>query len=73
MKRIKKTKDQRIREAVEELNKAMIMKDPDIRINLHSGVYDNDRGKKFGRDIKTFVQAYKEYYGLEKVKLELFL
>jgi hypothetical protein len=73
MKRVRKTKAQRIYAALEELNRAMSLEDPHIRISLPWGVQDDDQGKEFIKSLKTFVQSYKKYYGLEKVDLDLVL
>jgi len=69
----RKSKAHRILNAVEALNKAMSMEDPHIVINLPGGSYDTDESKEFVASIKTFIRAYKKFYGLKKVRLELTL
>jgi len=73
MKRIKKSKIVKIHDALEKLNKAVNSEDPHIRISLPWAVQDDDRGrgKEFISSLKTFVDAYKKYYELEKIELDL--
>ncbi len=71
--RLKKTRAQKLLAAFNDLERALKMEEPHIRIRLPYGVYDNDEGKKFICAAKEFVRAYKQYYGLKKVELEFVL
>ncbi len=73
MKRKPKTKEQRIYEACQALDKAIKMEDPDIQIKMYGygGAVDEESAREFGRKIKAFVEEYKKFYGLRKVKIEL--
>ncbi len=73
MKRKPKTKEHRIYEAYQALEKAMKMEDPDIQIKLYGyrGPTDEASVREFGRKIKAFADEYKKFYGLKKVKIEL--
>ena len=67
-------KDGKIQDAIESLQKALQIEDPDISINMRWGLTNDDAGKKFMSQIKDFIKAYKEYYGIvDKVKVNLFL
>lgn len=69
-----KSKNRRIMDAVEEINKALLMEEPDVKIHLHYGVDPySPAGKKFIKSAKDFMKAYKEYFGIEKPTLEFVL
>jgi hypothetical protein len=68
-----KRREQRIREALKELDKAVNMKEPHIRIHIPWGINNDMRGKIFIGQIRDFIEAYKKYYRLEKANIELFL
>ena len=72
-KRVKKTRVQKIQEAVDSLNKAIALEEPNIRIYLPGGFYENKESKEFMEAVATFVKVYKKFYGLEKVKIEFAL
>lgn len=71
MKIKKRTKAHRIYLAAEELNKALKLDDPHIRISLPYGVVNDPAGKEFITATRTFVQAYKKYFGLKEIDVEL--
>jgi len=69
----KKTKVQKIQEAADSLNKALEMEEPNIRISLPGGFYENEESKKFMDAVAAFSKVYKEFYGLKEVKIEFTL
>lgn len=72
MKQKRKSKDHRILEAFQSLEKAIKMEDPDIQIKLCGyGPTDEEKNREFGRKIKAFVEEYKKFYGIKKVNVEL--
>ena len=73
MKKVKRTKEKRIHDALEELNKAINMDNPHISIDLQFGVGTDKEGKEFVQAIKTFIEEYKKYYKMEKVEVYFFL
>lgn len=68
--RVKKTKAAKLQEAVNALNKAMALEEPDIRIHLPGGLSESPETKAFFQEVKKFIKAYKEFYKLEKVEVE---
>lgn len=68
-----KTRTQRIREAVNELNKALMVCEPDMRLYLRWPMDKDAGGKEFMRALDAFIKAYKKYYELTKVDVELVL
>ena len=73
---VKKTRTHKILGAVTALNKAMAMEESHVRITsagLGYGIPGELAAEEFSAAIKTFVKAYKKYYGLEKINLELAL
>ena len=71
--RKKKTKAHKLQEAVDSLNKAMALEEPNIRISLPGGFYDNKESEEFMGAVATFSKVYKKFYGLEKVEIEFVL
>jgi hypothetical protein len=69
----KKTKVQKIQEAVDSLNRALEMEEPNIRISLPGGFYDNKESEEFMEAVATFSKVYKKFYRLERVKIEFTL
>ncbi len=70
----KKSRAIKIQEAVDALNKAMAMEEPEVhfRIWLPYGLDGNDpRAAEFMKGLKVGIEAYKKYYRLEKVEVEL--
>jgi hypothetical protein len=67
----KKSRAERIQEAVDKLNKAMQVEEPDIQISLPWPMDDNEQGREFIKCIKTFIEAYKKYFGLKKIDVHL--
>lgn len=66
-----RTKHQRILDAIEELHRATRLKDPHLRIKLPNGLDErNSEHKAFMKEIKTFILAYKKFYGLTKIEVE---
>jgi hypothetical protein len=49
----KKTKVQKIQEAVDSLNRALEMEEPNIRISLPGGFYDNKESEEFMEAVAT--------------------
>ncbi len=74
MKRKKDSKLNRIQKAVDGLNKAMKLEDPHLQIHLPYG-FDPETpdGKEFMMAMKNFIQAYKKFYGLKKMDVELLI
>ena len=69
----KKTKSQKILDAITALNKAMKMEEPHLRINLPGGFYDTEESEEFAKAVKIFIRAYKKFYGLKKINVEIIL
>lgn len=70
---MKKSRALKILEAYNDLNKAISMDEPHLRIRLPWGVSSNEEGREFIKAAKDFVRAYKKYYELEKMEMELVL
>ena len=68
----RKTRAQKIQEAVDALNKAMVMDDPvHFRIWFPNGLDGNDpKAAELLREIKKGIVAYKKYYRLKKLNIE---
>ena len=74
MRKTKKTKALRVQEAVDALNKAMQLEEPNIRINLPGGMDEKSQeSQEFILAIKSFIQAYKKFYGLKEIGVEFTL
>lgn len=72
-KRIKKTKDQRIQEAVDLLNKAIKIEEPHIQIDIQGGFERTSESEEFTTAIKNFIQAYRKFYKMDKIEVNLLL
>jgi len=73
MKRVKKTRAEKIQEATDSLNKALEMEEPNIRVSLPGGFVENKESIEFMESFGTFIKAYKKFYGLKEVKIEFAL
>ena len=72
MKKVRKSKAHRIFEAVEELNKAMALEAPHISINLPYALGEREN-RRFLASFQAFIKEYKDFYGLKKVRVDIFL
>jgi hypothetical protein len=75
-KKMKKSKDEKIREAMEALQKAIDMEEPHIQISLPwcPDVEHDPKGKELLHvHLKTFMKEFKEYFGLEKVEIKILI
>jgi len=71
---MEKTRAQKIRKAFDDLNKAMELEEPNICLFLPYGLDSRTSGgKEFTVAVKTFVQAYKKYHGMEKIEVNFVL
>ena len=69
-----KTRAQKIRKALDDLSKAMELEEPNICLFLPYGLDSRtEAGKEFTVAVKTFVQAYKKYHGMEKIEVDFVL
>ncbi len=73
MKKNKKSKINRIRDAIDTLNKIIGVEDSDIQINLHGGFERNPESVKFLSEIKDFIRIYKEFYKIDDVEVDFIL
>lgn len=68
-----KSKVQRVNEAMDSLRRALAMDEPHIAVRLDLGVPDKDtpQGREFLDAVKSFIAAYKKFYGLEHINVAL--
>lgn len=69
MKKLKKSRELKISEAAEALQKAIDLPLPDIQIALY-GPYDrafNETDKSFGEAFKKFKEEYEKYIGRKPI------
>jgi hypothetical protein len=59
--------------AIESLNRSMQQPDPNISVNIQYGVDTGKEGKEFVAAMKAFIQAYKKYFNMEQIEVDLFL
>lgn len=69
----RKTKAVRIQNALDDLNKAMGLKEPHLVLYLPGGFFKTEESKEFVAAIKVFTEAYKKFYRLEKVEVDFIL
>ncbi len=68
----KKSKDIKIKEALEQLNKALSMDEPHIVIQLPWAPDKEDpEGVEFVKSIKTFMDGYKKYFKMKKINVAI--
>jgi len=68
---MKKDRDTEISKAVEILNKALAIEEPDITIYIPYGLDNNTtKDREFLEKLKVFVGVYKKFTGLEKINLK---
>ena len=71
---MKRSREIRLQDALEELIKAINMKEipPHIQIDMQWGIdLDSEHGQKFRKEIRNFINAYKDYYKVEEVNVKL--
>ena len=74
MKKNKTSRQATIQKALDDLNKAIAMEDDyHIQIATPGGFFECPETTEFICAIKTFMQAYKKFYGIKKVKINMAL